>query len=80
MAFAIMLFLVDEGRACEIARVDTCHSEVHVHILNRDGSDSSRQVLRPIRQPEDVGIGWEEAVGVIIDDCDELVRRWRSGR
>lgn len=77
--FSIMLFLEDDGQVYQIARADTCHREVHVHALKKDGSDFNRRVLLPINSPEDVGSGWDLAVDAIIDECNEHSRRWRSG-
>lgn len=65
----------------DIARVDTCHEEVHLHILcRRTGKDIARRVLRVIRSPQDVDQGFEEGVTILTEDWEEHERRWTRGR
>jgi hypothetical protein len=68
------------GRWWDVARVDTCHEEVHAHVLSQTGQTLSRSVLFPIRDPKDVDRGWQAGERKLVVDWEEHVRRWRSGR
>lgn len=63
----------------QVARVDTCHGEVHRHLFSHDGHELDRKVLFPIYDPKDVDHGWEEGVKLLVAGWEEHVRRWRSG-
>jgi len=63
-----------------IARADTDHYEVHLHLLNKAGETISRRVIRIIRSAQDVDLGWDESVNILVEHWDEHERRWRSGR
>ncbi len=68
------------GRWFDVARVDTCHSEVHVHLKSYTGEEIDRKVIFPIHNPNDVDRGWVEGEKMLIAGWEEHVRRWRRGR
>jgi len=78
--FALSAQIERDGTWHSIARIDTRHEEVHLHILNRRGDTIVRRVIRIIRGPEDVDSGWDESVTVLTDDWEEHERRWTNGR
>lgn len=78
--FAIMAQVLYDGAWTEVARVDTRHEEVHLHLQSVFGGQIDRRVLRPIRGPQDVHHGWDEGIDVLTDNWEEHERRWRSGR
>lgn len=64
----------------DVARVDTAHEEVHLHIFNKTGQKIYREVILPIYDPTDVDRGWEMGETNLIANWDEYLRRWRCGR
>jgi hypothetical protein len=78
--FAISAQVNVGGRWWNVARVDTCHEEVHLHVLSRTEQTLSRTVLLPIYGPKDVDRGWQMGERKLVSDWEEHVRRWRSGR
>lgn len=64
----------------DIARVDTKHQTVHLHILSKTGDTLARRELRKIDGPRDVDAGWVDGVKILVEDWEEHERRWRSGR
>jgi hypothetical protein len=67
------------GHWYEVARVDTCHEEVHLHVFSRAGKELSRQVLLPICGPKDVDRGYELGEKMLVEGWEEHERRWRRG-
>jgi hypothetical protein len=78
--FAIMAQVQFDGGWREVARVDTCHEEVHFHLGSVSGKEICRKVLIPIHSPQDVNRGWDEGMEMLTDDWEENERRWRRGR
>ncbi len=74
--FAIMLEVLRWDEWHMVLRVDTCHSESHVHRFRRDKETESRNTLAPIRTIEDVESEFDRACDWVLDHWDEEVRRW----
>jgi hypothetical protein len=71
-----------QGLWHDVARVDTCHEEVHLHLIGKDGEEieDARAVLMPIRDMGDVHRGYDMAEKLLIADWEQHVRRWERGR
>lgn len=78
--FAIIAQVDVADRWIDVARVDTCHEEVHLHLKSRTGAEIGRNVLRTIYSPNDVERGWDEGEAMLLARWDEHVRRWSCGR
>lgn len=78
-SFAVMLYVEEAGDEHEMARVDCCHDEVHVHYFQRGGDQIDRRVLLDITEPNDVEAGYLAAMDVM-DEAEEIWRRWNGGR
>jgi len=78
--FAITAQVDVAGHWVDVARVDTCHENVHLHLMSRTGVEISRQVTRPIYGPNDVELGWDAGEAMLLAKWDEHVRRWGCGR
>jgi hypothetical protein len=78
--FAIMAETELGGHWNEVARVDTCHAEVHLHLFAQSGVELDRRVLFPTYDPSDVDRGWDEGMTILVGGWEEHVRRWRRGR
>jgi hypothetical protein len=77
--FAVMHMTQCGDQQEEVARVDTRHQEVHLHIFGHANYQLSRSVLRIIQTQQDVEDGYDEALDVITESWQEHKRRWRSG-
>lgn len=84
--FAIMQLVLDEGEWKHVARIDCCHDMIHRHqFVRSDGRDIfDRQKIVTI--PWDGGTRWNvvnsgyhDALGVMYEEWEENVRRWRDG-
>lgn len=78
--FALIQQQRHEGEWCDVAKVDTDHSEVHLHRYDVQGNQFDRRVLRPIKCQADVDEGLVVADQVIFDLWEENRRRWENGR
>ncbi len=81
--FALMLYYVaPDSRPEQVSRIDTCHGQVHRHIL-RPGGDNTGEIV-PIRDiPVDetawdvVDSEYNEAFSLMEKEAEEFLRRWR---
>lgn len=78
--FALTAQVEHHGMWCDVARVDTCHEEVHLHLFGKDGEEIAREVLLPVRDMSDVGRGYDRAEKLLIVEWEQHVRRWERGR
>ena len=67
------------SRWTDIAKVDCCHQEVHVHRHRKDGSEQ-RKVLQAVLTPPDMIIGLKMGQDLIFDHWMNNLRRWSRGR
>src|ERR1700722_13932342 len=58
--FVLVLQLKQRSRYTDIAKVDCCHGEVHVHHYRKNGSEE-RRVIRDAKTPADLRIGFDKA-------------------
>lgn len=79
VGFAVMLFVLRDGVECEVARVDTAHGTVHLHLFRPGGREVARREMRNIHRVEDIDSGYHEAISAIVDDYEDLIRRWDRG-
>lgn len=77
--FSISAQVEDRGSWSEVARVDTAHSEVHVHVRSRSGLYIARQILLLITGPHDVDHGYNEGERLLLANWEEHERMWRRG-
>lgn len=78
-SFALMLFVRRDGDEHEVARVDSAHGTVHLHVFQLGGREESRREIRDIHRVEDIERGYDEAFSAIVDDHEDLIRRWNRG-
>lgn len=78
--FSMTAQVAVNGQWFDLARVDTCHREVHLHLISHNGEEIGREVIFPIKSPWDVDRGWVEGDMMLIARWDEHMRRWRRGR
>jgi hypothetical protein len=80
--FALVAQVEYQGRWHDVARVDTCHEEVHLHLFGKDGREirDARAVLLPVRNMSDVGHGYDTAEKLLIVEWEAHVQRWDRGR
>ena len=80
--FALIAQVEYQGLWCDVARVDTCHEEVHLHLFGRNGQEirDARTVLLPVRDISDVGRGYDTAEKLLIVEWEQHVQRWERGR
>src|SRR5690348_13656274 len=67
------------GHWSEVARVDTAHSEVHLHVRSKTGLYIYREVLFPITGPHDVNKGYNEGERRLLAEWEHHERMWRRG-
>jgi hypothetical protein len=77
--FSISAQITYRGRWSEVARVDTAHEEVHLHVRSRRGLYIYREVLFPITGPHDVDRGWVVGDRRLFADWELHERMWRRG-
>lgn len=77
--FSISAHITYRGRWSEVARVDTAHEEVHLHVLSRRGLYIYREVLLPITGPHDVDRGWVVGYKRLLTGWELHERMWRRG-
>lgn len=79
--FAIVLVARDDNNSWqEVAKVDCCHSQVHLHKRRMNKSvDDIREVLREVTKQEDVENTIDQAFDIVHDQYDQHVREWRYG-
>src|SRR5262249_39912626 len=77
--FSISAQITYRGRWSEVARVDTAHEEVHLHVRSRRGLYIYREVLFPITGPQDVDKGYEEGERRLLAEWERHERMWRRG-
>ncbi|MBY4214605.1 hypothetical protein HQO42_23080 [Rhodococcus fascians] len=83
--FALMHYLTGEhpenpasDASADVARIDTCHSEVHQHQFYRSGKPQNRQVLVPLHDCASLEDA-EKAVNDCYDDCYlDMVGDWQD--
>lgn len=63
----------------QVAKVDTRHEEIHLHVYGHANRQLKRDVLRIIRSGHDVEEGYDEALAEITEKWEEHRRRWRDG-
>lgn len=80
VTFAMTAQVVFDARWCDVASIDTCHDEVHLHLMSQKGTRIARRVLLPIRTMQDIDRGWDLGEKILTEQWDEHVRRWRRGR
>jgi hypothetical protein len=78
--FALTAQVEHQGMWCDVARVDTCHEEVHRHLFGKDGREIAWEVLLPVRDMIDVSRGYDVAEKLLIVEWEQHVRRWERGR
>jgi hypothetical protein len=80
--FALIAQVRHQGLWHDVARVDTCHEEVHLHLFGQDGQEikEARTILLPVRDMSDVGRGYDAAEKLLIVEWEQHVRRWERGR
>jgi hypothetical protein len=78
--FALVAQVEYQGLWHDVAQVDTCHEEVHLHLYAKDGREIARTVLLPVRNIGDVGRGYDRAEKLLIVEWEAHVRRWERGR
>jgi hypothetical protein len=80
--FALTAQVEHQGLWCDVARVDTCHEEVHLHLFGKDGQEieEARTVLLPVCDISDVARGYDRAEKLLIVKWGAHVRRWERGR
>jgi hypothetical protein len=78
--FALLAQVEYRGLWHDVALVDTCHEEVHLHQFAKDGQEIARTVLLPVRDISDVGRGYDMAEKLLIVEWEAHVRRWERGR
>lgn len=78
--FSLTSQVEDGGRWCDVARVDTCHEEVHFHLFSGNGDEILRESLLPIRSINDVDRGYPMGEKVLLAGWEEHVKRWNRGR
>lgn len=74
--FAVMQQHLHDGAWVEVARMDTCHGESHVHRFQCDGSEEKRQVFCVLNTIEDVESEFERACSLLVDEWETELRRW----
>ncbi|WHU45090.1 hypothetical protein QNM97_13625 [Gordonia sp. L191] len=74
------------GESADIARVDTCHSEVHKHQFYRSGRPQQRDVIcalhdaDSLEQAEDMICGCYDACYFdMADEWEDRLVRWKDG-
>jgi hypothetical protein len=80
LEFALTAQVEHGGGWANVARIDTAHGSVHMHIFNQRGDKIALEELRPVYGPEDVSRGYDEAEHKLIAEWEENLRRWRRGR
>jgi hypothetical protein len=78
--FALVAQVEHQGLWHDVAKVDTCHEEVHLHLYSKNGQEIARTVLLPVRNMSDVGRGYDTAEKLLIVEWEAHVRRWERGR
>lgn len=79
--FAVIQMSPLGGRLRQVAYADIRHGELHVHILNQQGTEIGGEHLRPVVTQKDV----DEAYGAAIDRfvkvgrVQEEVASWMTG-
>lgn len=77
--YALMLDARQDGEDwSEVARIDCCHAEVHIHQYYRS-RPGTRDVIRPIRSQEDVEDSVDSSLDLIFGNWDRMIRKWRFG-
>lgn len=62
----------------EVAKIDCCHAEVHLHQRRAsDHKSDSRTVIRMVTSEHDVQKVVDKAIGLIFDDYERLLEEWR---
>ena len=79
--FAVVLMArADDNSWQEVAKVDCCHNQVHLHKRRMNKSvDDIRDVLREVTRQEDVEETIDQAFDIVHDQYDQHVREWRYG-
>lgn len=79
--FAVVQIALTLGKWQEVARIDTCHDEVHKHQLKRGSSDTVG-VRTPLAPIPPIG-GWEvvdewydRSLTLMKNEWEENLRRW----
>ncbi|MFN2495323.1 MAG: hypothetical protein ABR608_05370 [Pseudonocardiaceae bacterium] len=81
--FSLQQVVIVDSQHCLVARIDTCHGEVHRHVFDRTGQEIAPTQLYATVPPhgQDVVEDWyERAYDLMARDWPEFVRRWRRGR
>jgi hypothetical protein len=80
--FALVAQVEYQGLWHDVARVDTCHEEVHLHLYAKDGREikDARTVLLPVCNMSDVDRGYYMAEKLLIVEWEAHVQRWGRGR
>lgn len=79
LGFAMMHMTKGPKSNEQVIRIDTRHSEVHLHQFGCGNVQLARRVLRIIREQRDVEVGYDEALDVITENWEEHKRRWQRG-
>jgi hypothetical protein len=78
--FCLKLVVVVDGEDQEVERIDTCHREVHRHLMSPDGDEIDRISICPF-QPGDYSLVEEEhrrAYDDYLNSYEHRVRRVRA--
>ncbi|ORL83885.1 hypothetical protein [Prescottella equi] len=77
----------DNRKSCtdDVARIDTCHSEVHRHQFYRSGKPQNREVIKDLHgfasleeAEKAVGLCFEECYFSMADDWQAHLDRWKE--
>jgi hypothetical protein len=74
--FCIRQRILIDDEWLEAVRADCSHGTVHVHYFLRDGTQIRRRELRRIDSFADVGEGYDEAIGRILRNWEDVARRF----
>ncbi len=79
--FAIILMSPVDGVHCQVAELDICHAELHIHPCDRTGKrlPDARKSIRPINTQEDVYASYNEALEFMMAKWEDYKQRWRDG-
>lgn len=79
--FSLQLSVIRAADWFVVARIDTCHGEVHKHQFYRDGRDETRTLVRTV--PVDNGAAtvdshYLQGYDMLVEEHADIIRRWES--
>jgi hypothetical protein len=77
--FAVIQMSPLGGRLRQVAYADIRYGELHVHILNQQGTEIGGEHLRPVVTQKDVDEAYGAAIDRFVEKWEEYKRRWRHG-